>query len=328
MPRSSPSFTLHHEFDAYRASARLRSCAETTRREYGRVLDHMDAEIGDIVTSSIDRARVRGFMDEWAQAGHRAATIRLQVLKNALEPSISDGLLDRALFVGLQRVNRPHDLPEANLAWTDDEVEAVVEHCINTGAMGLARAVGLGRYAAMRRQAICLAVKADRYTDVIRGGHVRRWIRYRSEKGGVWVNLREDGRLTELLDERTDEGDEMLAFNKMGFPWRPRQLNQALARVLKKLAEAGLVRPGLTLHGLRHRRGSELAESGASDAEIMAQLGHTDEQSARIYRRQAARDAMGERAQRLVDQHRLHAARRLQRPSSVKSPAPPKDLQE
>ena len=48
-------------------------------------------------------------------------------------------------------------------------------------------------------------------------------------------------------------------------------------------------------------RGVELAEAGCSDAIIMAQLGHTTERSAQIYRRQASRKKLGDVGQQLVD---------------------------
>jgi integrase len=292
------SFTLKNEFDEYRRSARLGSCAENTRREYLRVLDHLEYEIGDVVTTSVDRAWLRSKRDEWAVAGHRAATIRLQILKNALEPSMSDGLLDRALFDGLLRVKRPHGLAAPNLAWTDDEVDAAITRCI-----------GLARYAGLRRADVCSITEASRSTVALRGGRVQHRLRYFADKGQILVDIKEDRRLTELLDHLTSGSDETLAFNGWHMPWKPRQLDQALKRVLNRLELEGSTRASLTLHGLRHARGVELAEAGASDAEIMSQLGHKDEQSARVYRSQASRSSMADRAQRLVDQRRLRKSR-------------------
>jgi integrase len=57
----------------------------------------------------------------------------------------------------------------------------------------------------------------------------------------------------------------------------------------------------LTIHGLRHARGVELADGGASDAEIMAQLEHATGRAAQIYRRQAERRRLADHAQDRVD---------------------------
>lgn len=117
------------------------------------------------------------------------------------------------------------------------------------------------------------------------------------------VEHREDPRLTVLLDRDTPARAKTIAYNMRNGVWQPRQLSQALARVLARLARQGEVRRGLTWHGLRHTRGVELAESGCSDAIIMAQLGHTTDRSAQIYRRQASRRRLGDVGQALVDAH-------------------------
>lgn len=293
---------------AYGRSADFWSKAQSTQTEYRRVLDHLHYEIGATRLAHVDRAQIREWRDTWAMAGHRAATIRLQVLKNALAPSMSDGHLPGNLFLDLQRVNAPHEQPEQNIAWTDEEVEIVITHCLGANADGLARVIGLARYQGLRRSQIC-GLQADaRIEVVLRGGHRQRRLKLRDHKSRETVDVREDPRLTQLF-ESTADIDGPLAYNKRCEAWKPRQLNQALDRVVTKLAKWGQVRPGLTLHGLRHARGVELAHAGLSDAAIMAQLGHADEQSARVYRRQAQRKSLADHGQRLVDQHRLRASR-------------------
>ncbi len=72
-------------------------------------------------------------------------------------------------------------------------------------------------------------------------------------------------------------------------------------RLIEPLSKAGQVRPILTLHGLRHTRGVELAIAGASDPEIMSQLEHTSTRSAEIYRRQANRRNLADSTQTKID---------------------------
>ena len=120
------------------------------------------------------------------------------------------------------------------------------------------------------------------------------------EKRKVLCDKREDPRLTALI-ESTPNRALTIAYNQDGNPWKERQLNQALDRMLVDLAKRKLARPQLTLHGLRHARGEELAATGASDAEIMAQLEQSTEHSARIYRRRAARRRLADAAQDRID---------------------------
>lgn len=102
-----------------------------------------------------------------------------------------------------------------------------------------------------------------------------------------------------------------VAYNAKGMKWKERQLNQAVERLMDRLARAGKVRAAtdddgkvycpLTIHGLRHARGVELALAGASDSEIMSQLEQTSEAAAKIYRRQANRRKLADAAQDKID---------------------------
>jgi integrase len=176
----------------------------------------------------------------------------------------------------------------------------VIADVIDRGQPGLARAIGLGRWAGFRRSTICEITEAGRI--LTNNGGIERRLRWITEKSGVMSDKPEDPRLTDLLDHRTwPEGDH-LAYNKFGLPFAARQLSQALERVIGRLALDGDVREGLTFHGLRHARGVELARAGASDAIIMAQLEHRTTHSARIYRRQAERATLADLGQDLINQ--------------------------
>ncbi|MFY0398960.1 site-specific integrase [Brevundimonas naejangsanensis] len=143
------------------------------------------------------------------------------------------------------------------------------------------------------------------------------WI---TEKKRVLCDKREDPRLTAVL-ARTPNKALTIAYNADGHPWKERQLNQALERLLDRLAKAGKVRAvedeegliycPLDIHGMRHARGVELAMAGASDAQIMSQLEHATDRAAKIYRRQADRRKMADAGQDKIDNVvKLKAARK------------------
>jgi hypothetical protein len=119
-------------------------------------------------------------------------------------------------------------------------------------------------------------------------------------KRKVLADKREDPRLTKILAD-TPNKSTIVAFNADGAPWKPRQLNQAIGRLIAKLVKKGEARSTLTIHGLRHASGVELAPSGTSDAEIMGQLEHATDRAAKIYRRQADRRRFVDSAQDRID---------------------------
>jgi integrase len=131
-----------------------------------------------------------------------------------------------------------------------------------------------------------------------------------TEKRQVLADMKEDPNLTAVLD-RTPNRAGTIAYNADGNAWKERQLSQAVDRNLERLAKKGLVRSGLdkdgnvicplTIHGLRHSRGVELARAGTSDAGIQAQLAQSSTAAAAKYRKQAGTRDMADDAQDRVD---------------------------
>ena len=280
----------------YLAGSAYRRLAASTRKEYARVAAHLELDIGGMPLDQVRRPLIRQLRDRWAADGHRAATLRLQLLKNAAQPLIDDEVLSLNLFDRLNRVKAPGRGAEPHPVWKPAELDAVIRAASHMP--GLIRAIGLARFGGFRRDDLCRMTTDSRIADS--GGVRYRWT---AGKGQVAVEHREDPRLTVLLDRDTPSRANTIAYNLRNGVWQPRQLSQALSRVLDRLARNGEVRRGLTWHGLRHTRGVELAESGCSDAIIMAQLGHTTDRSAQIYRRQASRRRLGDVGQTLVDAH-------------------------
>lgn len=298
---------------AYRKSSEFLTLARITRSGYEDYIEEQIADIGDVLLSEVTRSWIIGLRDAWALRGHNAANKRMQVLKNALAPAIldeSDGRIAGDPFHKVAKVKRPHEAGEANPAWHDHEVTAAIEDAIARNTPGLARAIALGRYGGFRRGTICNLPLNARLKGHDDHGEVERRLYWMTEKRIVLSDKREDHRLTELL-ARTPSRALTIAYNAKGMKWKERQLNQAVERLLDRLAKAGKVRAAtdddgnvycpLTIHGLRHARGVELALAGASDSEIMSQLEQASEAAAKIYRRQAERRKMADSAQDKID---------------------------
>jgi hypothetical protein len=265
------------------------------------MLDEIQEDAGDVLLADVTPAWVEEMKNAWAVRGYRAANLRLQMLVNVLRPAIIAERVRADLFVNLRKVRRPHEVAEPNPIWLDAEVEAVIALAIERKMPGLGRAIALARWAGFRRGTICKVPLHARIVGFDRDSRSHRRLYWLTEKRRVLSDKPEDPRLTALL-ERSPNRALTIAYNRRGDPWRERALNQAVDRLIETLAAKGTVRPNLTLHGLRHTRGVELALAGASDSEIMSQLEHKTVRAAQIYRRQAERRHLADSAQAKIDE--------------------------
>lgn len=307
-------------------SADWRALSPGTRRNYERWLDRWEKAFDGVLLSDIDAGYVLALRDTWAARGYRAANEALQLLKNVCKAPRIRGEIAGNPFELIDKVARPQELGVANPRWLDDEVEAAIARAIEKKHPGLARAIALGRWGGFRAQSIRAVPRPARIRREAEDGEgLERRLYWVTEKRLVLCDRREDPRLTALL-ERTEPMRARfagkvepltLAYNAYGEPWKKRALNHAIERLVEELAAEGRARPNLTIHGLRHARGVEIALAGGSDAHIMAQLDHTSPRQAAKYREQAERLTLADDAQKRVDDRvvRLAERRKKQRHS-------------
>ncbi len=284
---------------AYELSADFRSLSETTKREYRYILKEFDVDLGGLPLPTFTPAFIMSLRDAWAARGHRAANIRLQLLKNTLEPQlIAAGAPDP--FSRIKQVRRPREATEPHPIWPERAVCAVIEEAVSRGKFGLARAVALGRYTGARRG------------DLVRIGHLSRYdgrIAWLSGKRRIVVDMPEDPALTAWLGATPAMQPlskwqahvqrktavfrlppKTLVFNISNRAYTEDGLGQELAKVVAALHLVGkLDSNNYDLHGLRHTFGVEAALAGCTDAQGGALMGHGSPNSFATYRRQAGR---------------------------------------
>lgn len=290
----------------FKPSAAFRSLAASTQAEYLRMANEIREDCGDVLLSDVTVPWLRDLVDAWAALGYKAANDRRQVLKNALKPALQDARIIGDPFSTIGKVARPHNAGESHPAWEDAEVQAAIDEALRRKAPGLARAIALGRWGGFRRGTICKLPLSARVTGIDEDGHPYSRLLWITEKRKVLCDKPEDERLTQLIVSTPDR-TMTVTYNEDGNRWTERALSRAVERLNVRLAAKGKMRLGLSLHGLRHARGVELAESGSSDAEIMAQLEHATDHTARIYRRQAQRRELARSAQQRVDAKRARS---------------------
>jgi integrase len=288
-PKAQPS-TLRAYLRKYElASADFAGLADSTKYIYRLLLKEMEEDFGSLHVSTFKAAYLLKLRETWAPRGHRAANLRMQVLKNALWPAVVEGKLgDGDPFALIPQVRRPRDAEEPHLIWPEAIVLAVIKGAIEEGRYGVARAVAIGRYVGARREDITRFTKSVR-----RGGRFA----FLSGKKRVPVDMEEDAALTTVLAGTPSQGL-YLVYNLEGLPYTPNGLYQAVSDLVGRLYKAKKIDSDrYDLHGLRHTFGVEAALAGCTDAEGAARMGHGSPHSFATYRRQADRIRLSKNAE-------------------------------
>ena len=92
----------------YRKSADFIRLAQSTQKEYERLLNEIAADVGEVRLAEVDIAWITDLRDLWAPRGHKATNDRVQVLKNALAPAVKDQRIKLNPFAGLEPVSYTH----------------------------------------------------------------------------------------------------------------------------------------------------------------------------------------------------------------------------
>lgn len=317
--------TRHYELNV----ADFQGLADSTKYEYRLILKEFDQDLGKLAVSTFTPAFVDRLKGSWAKRGHRAANVRLQVLKNVLKPQLVSGALGQDPFPLVGQVRRPRDAREPHLLWSETVFDTIMTVSLAQKRYGLVRACALGRFVGARRGDLVIISRAARHDGRFQ---------YLAGKRRVPVDIEEDPELTRWLaltpDSPPDEprrGRKVkagalptlvttLVYNLAGRPYTEDGLGQALAALVVELFEGGrLDSDAYDLHGLRHTRGVELALAGCSDAEGAAQMGHSSPHSFAQYRRQADRIRLSNAASA-----RLRARREQVANEKVQQQAPQK----
>lgn len=284
----------------------FKALAASTKYLYRAMLKEFEDDLGGLAVSAFTPAFVDRLKGSWANRGHRAANLRLQVLRNVLKPALVAGKLKQDPFPLVGQVRRPRELKEPHLVWSEATFQTVMETALDARKFGLARAVAVARYIGARRGDLVALPRSAR-----QGGRFQ----FVSGKRRVRVDVMEDPELGRWLARTPDAppveprrgrkvqadaapvATTTLVYNVAGRPYTEDGLALELRKLVAKLHAAGqLDSERYDLHGLRHTRGVELALAGCSDAEGAAMMGHGGPSSFMQYRRQADRVRLADTA--------------------------------
>lgn len=294
LPRVKPK-SLRWLCAQYYRSPEYKRLADRTKLIRARFLericsrvDSKQREDGDKPYALLEPRHVRRWRDERQETPAEADNL-VKAVRVLFSFAIENDLHDRNPALGVKNINR-HS--KGIHCWTEDEIaQFEAAHPIGTQAL---IALALGLYTTQRRSDLVQLgpqhVK-DGYFHLTQ--HKNRNIRPVSLQ--IWIHPE----LQKVIDATEHENMTFLvtAFGK------PFTSNGFGNRFKKWCEEAGLP-DRCSVHGLRKAGATRLANSGASDHDIMAVTGHTTVKQLHGYTREADRKIGAERALRQLNLER------------------------
>lgn len=273
------------------------------QEQYAWAIPHIEAGLGAIQLSMLDRDDVAGWIEALAAGGKlskRSVQICRTVLRAALTEAVDEGLISRspAARVGLPRTVAKPVREKETETWTADEVDRFLEA---TASHRWAVAFRVSVLYGLRRSEM-LALKWKNL-DVEAGTLKIDESVVATRTGAEWSNAKnERSRRTIPIDEETMrafsrrraeqaaerlvagegwEGNDLIVATRVGRLVLPRSYDRALERFVES-AEL----PRLTSHGLRHTAATHMVQQASDLGELRAIadiLGHSPEMLMNTY---------------------------------------------
>lgn len=273
--------------------------ASRTREEYLRYLDDRLADFKEMPVNKITSDAVSHWYSQQVKASKMASVGRqYDFFKSVLKTAVEDDLI----------VSNPCKVRGGSKASTEIEVKAPTEQelhtIIDSMPESLKHVVLLAASAGLRWGEIAALTPGDFDIEVDEHGVVNA-VRVTVDKAEVRLR---DG-VKEIKAPKSKAGIRVVTFYGRDARDVAKRVKQTKAgETITEHTYAGLTyhwriareaagRPDLHFHALRHYQGTRFAQQGATLAEIMARLGHSDVKSAMHYQ-EAAASRMDELARR------------------------------
>jgi integrase len=219
----------------------------------------------------IDRAGIANLRNKASKKRWpRFADHLVTALSAVFDEAVDVGKMKFNPCVGVRRLYKPNK--QANREWTPEEQEIVFS---NAPAQALLIMV-IAREAGVRGIDIW-NLKWSNYKNGI--------LKFIAEKNGEDVELPCSDYLKTVLDAEMRDSV-FISINKHRLPWKNHKvLQNAVRRHIRNIVDEGLIKPGLTLHGLRVTLEAEFKRLDVDDRTIANILGDTSESMGRYYTR-------------------------------------------
>ncbi len=232
--------------------------AESTQKEYRRMLGKLEDKFGTMPLAVLEDPRVKGDFLQWRadvarESGLREADNRLSVLSAMLSWGINNGRLFSNHVAGFKRL---HSVDRSDKLWLPEHIDAFMK----VAPIEMQRALILALHTG-QRQGDLLKLAWTNYDGET--------VSLRQNKGAQRVSVRCTKALKRMLDGMDRTATVILA-TKTGRAWKGRYFK---AQWEKASRAAGI--EDLHFHDLRGTAVTMLAEAGCSVPEIASITGHT-----------------------------------------------------
>ncbi|MEM5495743.1 tyrosine-type recombinase/integrase [Hoeflea sp. AS16] len=242
----------------YTLSPEFGKLADSTRKEYQRMLTKVEVRFGDLPIKALDDPRVRQDFMSWRgtvakESGDREADNRLSVISSMLTWAKENGHILHNHVAGFRRL---HKTDRSEKIWLPEHIEAFMK----VAPLELQRALILALHTG-QRQADLLSLSWNNYDGS--------FISLRQGKTKRRVEIPCTTALKRMLDG-LDRDTNLILTTKTKLPWK--------ARYFKAQWEAATKAAGITdlhFHDLRGTAITMLAEAGCSTPQIAAITGHS-----------------------------------------------------
>lgn len=277
--------TLAELIAAYKASPEFSTLKPRTRKDYNKIFDYLQplsqVEINDIAVTNCIRMRDKAY----ASKKRWFANYLLKVGSIIYNWGCARGYCENNPFGPVPKIAKTPEEKQRvmNRAWAEDEVHTVLKFA----KPNLAVAIALGYFFGLRQGDVLNYPLIQ--PEVING---QKFMKLRQSKTSEEITLPVYPEFEEYIDIARALPNRQavnMVINERGLPYTSDGFRTLFFRHIRKLESEGLVRPGLTFHGLRHTVATELANADAGDSTIQHALGHKSPTMAQNYRRSKAK---------------------------------------
>jgi integrase len=264
--QASPKFVLRPQ-SAQTIKKKHKPLAQSTAREYKRLLTHLEKKFGTMPIAALAAPRVVGkFLDYHEEIGldhPREADNRLTILAIVFSYAKRKGLIVRNPLEGFDRL---YEGDRSDMIWMETEIEKFMD----------------GAPIQLQRALILALHTGQRYGDLVRlrwSDYDGTYIRLKQSKTKAKVTVKVSAALKRMLDSTPKTCLYILA-REDGRPWFTEKDDKALGKAWREQMEtAGLYHddPAERLHfnDIRGTSVTLLSEAGCTIQEVASITGHT-----------------------------------------------------
>jgi integrase len=279
--------------------------APATRTSYDRILDPqtgylrraINLDFDQIGLHTITKPNVVRIRNKVAKRfGFWTANYAVRVLRPLFKWGTLYGHMTTNPAAGVPALDRPDGTPVQHRSWAPREFEMMLAAAERRGWHGIVLALALARFAGWPLGDIVhQAPSAWQCPRLI-------YMRRKTRRRGRTTNLLAPDRLRQILElYPPDMSSETLVTNDKGKPYTESGIRTMIHRLARELGKAGMVKPGLTIHGLRHSLGKELYDLGLEREARKAVMAHESDAASKVYERDGDRSRQADRAVRALN---------------------------